>query len=405
MQFSRLGFLAGGGALGACAAVGSVRSAADAQEAMVHFPFANGDRELVAYPQKRPLILMTSRPVQLETPTELINQFGFTPNDAFFVRWHLAGVPTRIDVNAFRINIHGLVDKPLELTLDQLQSFESVDINAVCQCSGNSRGFFTPRVPGGQWGNGAVGNAKWTGVRLADVLKRAGVQAGAVQVRFNGAETPVLPTTPDFMKSLDIEHALDPNILIAYRMNDELLPVLNGFPVRLIVPGWYSTYWVKMLNDIEVLDHVDDNFWMKTAYRIPANDCGCVEPGSTGFKTVPINKLTVRSFITNIADGAKVPGGKSLTAIGVAFDSGAGIARVQFSIDGGKTRNDALLGPDAGNFGFRQFTTSFVPDSGASYTLISYAISNSGEEQRVEPLWNPAGYLLNAPIPVNITAT
>ncbi|HTV73991.1 MAG TPA: molybdopterin-dependent oxidoreductase [Candidatus Acidoferrales bacterium] len=357
------------------------------------------------YPQKRPLMLLTSRPVQLETPMELINQFGFTPNDAFFVRWHLAGVPTRIDVNAFRINVHGLVEKPLELSLADLATFDSVDINAVCECSGNSRGFFSPRVPGGQWGNGAVGHAKWTGVRLADVLKRAGVQAGAVQVRFNGAETPVLPTTPDFMKSLDVDHAMDPNVIIAYRMNDELLPVLNGFPVRLIVPGWYATYWVKMLDDIEVLDHTDDNFWMKTAYRIPDNDCGCVEPGTTGFKTVPINKLTVRSFITNIQDGAKVPGGQPVTIIGVAFDSGSGIARVQYSTDGGQTRNDALLGDDIGNFAFRQWTASFVPESGSSYTLVSYAISNAGEEQRIAPRWNPSGYMLNTPIAVNVTAT
>ncbi len=148
-----------------------------------------------------------------------------------------------------------------------------------------------------------MGNARWSGVRLRDVLDRAGVKAGAVQVRFNGLDEPVVDGAPDFMKSLDIDHARDGEVMIAYAMNGEQLPLLNGFPLRLIVPGWYSTYWVKMLSDIEVLDHADDQYWMKTAYRIPDTPNADVKPGATGFKTVPISRMNPRSLVTNLADG------------------------------------------------------------------------------------------------------
>ena len=151
---------------------------------------------------------------------------------------------------------------------------------AVNQCSGNSRGFFEPRVPGGEWANGAMGNARWTGVRLRDVLDRAGVKAGAVQVRFKGLDEPVVAEAPHFMKSLDIDHARDGEVMIAYAMNGEQLPLLNGFPLRLVVPGWYATYWVKMLNDIEVLDQPDDNYWTKTAYTIPDTPHANIKPGA-----------------------------------------------------------------------------------------------------------------------------
>ena len=177
-------FLIGGTAFGSALLVG-----APALAQTVTLPFANGTRPVAAYPQKRPLIVMTTRPVQLETPMSIFNEGEFTPNDAFFVRWHLAGVPTDIDVNAFRINVHGLVSSPLQVSVADLKSsYDSIEIAAVCECSGNSRGFFNPRVAGGQWGNGAMGNALWKGVRLRDILTKAGIGAGAVQVRFNGAE-------------------------------------------------------------------------------------------------------------------------------------------------------------------------------------------------------------------------
>ena len=221
--------------------------------------------------------------------------------------------------------------------MTEILTLPRVEIAAVNQCSGNSRGFFQPRVAGGEWGNGAMGNARWTGVRLKDVLDRAGVKAGAVQVRFNGLDEPVVPDGPDFMKSLAIDHARDGEVMIAYAMNGEQLPLLNGFPLRLVVPGWYATYWVKMLNDIEVLDQPDDNFWMKTAYTIPDTPHADMKPGQTGVKMVPINRMVPRSFITNIKSRRNRAGGQPTLVRGIAFGGDSGVARVEFSSDGGKT--------------------------------------------------------------------
>ena len=308
------------------AAAGKVVPAAASES--VNLPFGNGERPLVAYPGKRPLIVLTSRPPQLETPFSVFDEGLFTPNDAFFVRYHLADVPLTIDPDAFRLSIQGRVDTPLSLSLTELRnSFEPVEIAAVNQCSGNSRGFFEPRVAGGQLANGALGNARWKGVPLKALLAKAGVQAGAVQVSFQGLDRPVLPETPTFIKALDLDHALDGEVMIAYAMNGENLPWLNGFPIRLIVPGCYGTYWVKHLNDIRVLDAPLDSFWMKTAYLIPNNACACTEPGKAPTSTVPIGRFNVRSFLTNIAEGATVHANSNLNLRGIAFDGGYGISR------------------------------------------------------------------------------
>jgi DMSO/TMAO reductase YedYZ molybdopterin-dependent catalytic subunit len=367
-------------------------------------PFENGHRELVAYPQKREMILLTSRPVQLETPFSIFDAGVITPNDAFFVRWHLAGVPTSIDPSAYKLQVHGRVNAPLSYSLDDLRvQFDPVEITAVCECSGNSRGFFTPRVPGGQWGNGAMGNDKWRGARLKDVLAKSGVKAGAVQVRFNGMDEPALPQTPDFAKSLDIDLATGDDVIVAYAMNGEPLPLLNGYPVRLVVPGYFATYWVKMLNDVEVLDRPDDGYWMKTAYRIPADPCGCMLPG-TKVPTVPVSRLSVRSFITNLRDGQKVRADQRIGVRGIAFDSGYGIQTVLFSSDGGAHWAPARLGPDEGRYSFRSWTASFVASSGTPYALQSLAVNAIGEAQRTIPVWNSAGYLRNSIETVHVTS-
>ncbi len=199
-----------------------------------------------------------------------------------------------------------------------------------------------------------MGNARWRGVPLKTVLDMAGVQAGAKQVTFDGMDGPVSDKTPDFVKALDIDHARDGEVMLAYGMNGDDLPFLNGFPLRLIVPGYYGTYWVKHLNEITVIDSVFDGFWMKSAYRIPDTPCNCVEPGTAPKATIPINRFTVRSFITNVADGAKLKAGKTALK-GIAFDGGKGIKEVAVSIDGGKTWTPAKLGKDLGKYSFREW--------------------------------------------------
>jgi hypothetical protein len=313
-------------------------------------------------------------------------------------------MPTEIDPAKYTISVRGRVKTPLTLTLDNLEKdFEPVEITAVCQCSGNSRGFFEPRVPGGEWANGAMGNAVWKGARLRDILEKAGIEADAVQVRFNGLDEAPIADTPDFIKSLDIDFARSHDIVVAYAMNGEPLPLLNGFPVRLVVAGYYATYWVKMLSDIEVINEVDQNFWMSKAYRIPADPCGCMEPGQQ-VKTVPINRMTVRSFITSPGEGARVRAGQEVTVKGVAFDGGYGVQRVLFSANGGKSWREARLGKDLGRYSFREWQSGFMAKPGRRYKLQCMAVNGIGESQRLTPRWNSGGYLRNVIETVNVKA-
>ena len=365
-------------------------------------PFGNGERPLVKYPQKRPMIGLTSRPPQLETPFSVFNDGVITPNDAFFVRYHLAGIPLQIDPAKHTIQIGGLVDKPLTLTMADLKRMPSAEIVAVNQCSGNSRGFSEPRVGGGQLGNGAMGNARWRGVPLKAVLALAGLQNSAKQVVFNGLDTAVLEKTPDFVKALEIAHANDGEVMLAYQMNGQDLPLLNGFPVRLVVPGYYGTYWIKHLSHITVIDTVFDGFWMKSAYRIPDNDCAFVEPGTAPKVTVPIGRFNVRSFITSLADGGKVKAGAQ-TLKGIAFDGGTGIERVDVSADDGRTWTPARLGTDLGKYSFREWTHRVQLEAG-SHRLKVRAISEGGKSQLDTAPWNPSGYMRNVIETYNVTA-
>jgi sulfite dehydrogenase (cytochrome) subunit A len=238
---------------------------------------------------------------------------------------------------------------------------------------------------------------------LKDVLEKAGVAAGARQVIFNGLDGPLIPQTPDFVKALDIDQALDGECLLAYEMNGEDLPWLNGFPLRLVVPGHFGTYWVKHLNEITVLDEVYKGFWMDPAYRIPANECACVEPGGKVGKSVPITRFNVRSFITSLAEGAEVKAGQGITVKGIAFDGGYGIRQVLFSEDGGKNWREADLGKDLGKYSFREWTISFKPKAGAQSLKVK-ATNRIGQSQPMEPLWNPAGYMRNVVETINVKA-
>ena len=382
-MIDRRALLKQSGAVMAALGTASVFDPLSALADTVKLPFDNGERPLVKYPQKRPMIGLTSRPPQLETPFSVFNDGAITPNDAFFVRYHLAGIPLEIDPDTFTVEVKGKVDKPLKLSLAELKRMPSVEIVAVNQCSGNSRGFFEPRVAGGQLGNGAMGNARWKGVTLKAVLDRAGVQKDARQVTFNGLDTAIVDKTPDFVKALDIDQARDGEVMLAYAMNGQDLPFLNGFPLRLVVPGYYGTYWVKHLSEITVIDSVFDGFWMKTAYRIPDNDCNCTPPGTPPKTTIPIGRFTVRSFITSVADGAKVAAGQQIVLKGIAFDGGTGIKEVAVSTDDGKSWTPAKLGQDLGKYSFREWQLPVTLAAGP-HALKVRATSNGGQTQPID---------------------
>jgi DMSO/TMAO reductase YedYZ molybdopterin-dependent catalytic subunit len=388
-------FLRGAGAVIAAAGSFSLRGLAATESQ----PFANGTRDLVAYPQKRPLMRITSRPPHLETPFSVFNDGVITPNDAFFVRYHLANIPLSVDSGAYRLKVHGNVDTELSLSLGDLRRIGSpAQIVAVNQCSGNSRGYSTPRVFGAQLGNGSMGNARWVGVPLRAVLQKAGVMAGSKQVTFNGLDSPVLPSTPDFIKALDIDVAMHPDMLLAWSMNGTEIPLLNGYPLKLIVPGYFGTYWVKHLSDIEVLDAPfsgHDAFFMTTAYRLPDNECNCVAPGTTPAKTTPISRLKVRSFITSLANNAKLQVGHRTLVKGIAFDGGSGIQKVELSEDGGMQWREATLGKNLGKYSFREWSAPITPAQRGSMELRVRATTLSGETQPSVATWNPAGYARN----------
>ena len=378
-------------------------------ETMTELPLPGGPDArpiTTAFPQKGAMILQRTRPPLLETPFEVFDKGVFTPSDQFYVRWHWAVIPTDIDTGKFALTVRGHVNQTLSLSLnDILHGLPSVELAAVNQCSGNSRGFFQPRVPGGEWANGAMGNALWTGVRLKDVLDKAGVKPGAVQVRFKGLDEPVVSDAPHFMKSLDIDHARDGEVMIAYAMNGEQLPLVNGFPLRLVVPGWYATYWVKMLSDIEVLDQPDTNYWTKVAYTIPDTPHASIKPGETGVKMIPINRMVPRSFVTNIPSGQKVKAATQTGLRGIAFGGDCGVAKVDYSIDGGQSwqpgaaREGRRVNTASGS-GRRRFT---LPSPGA-YSVMTRCTNSNGVAQPDTPNWNPAGFMRNVVESVDLVA-
>lgn len=355
----------------------------------------------VTEPQKVPLILLTERPVQLETPRHYFRT-AFTPNEAFYVRWHLDGIPNAVDLKEWKLNIEGNVNKPMALSFAELmQKFKPVSVAAVNQCSGNSRSRLQPRVPGGQWGHGAMGNAMWTGVRLRELLDMAGVKSGSVQVQFQGLETGKGPKglgSNLFLKSLDLRDAILDECLVAYLMNGEPLPMLNGFPVRLVAPGYFATYWMKCLTWIRVLDKADENFWMKTGYRVPDTPRGNTTPEDVKagkVKTVPIGRMPVRSFLVSPDGASKIPAGMTTTLRGIAFSGFSRVNRVEISDDGGKSWANAELGEDHGAYSFRTWEAPWTPKVPGRHTLAARATDEKGNSQTDEPVWNAGGYLWN----------
>ena len=353
-------------------------------------------QELWVKPEgKDSMLLLTDRPPNIETPLKYFLQ-DYTPNKVFFVRWHLSGLPASVNIDTFRLRVGGNVTKEVALSLNDLKTkFTPFTITALCQCSGNSRSFFDPRVPGGQWKNGAMGNAKWTGVKLKDVLAYAGAKKDSKDVSFDGLDVPPMPTIPDFVKSLSYDHANDGEVMIAYEMNGEPLPLLNGYPLKLVVPGWFATYWVGMLSNIQVLAKPFEGFWMKKAYLIPKGaPNGNERPDSLATNLEPINVMDVRSLFVSPEPGQAVTAGRQTDVQGVAFDGGYGITKVELSSDSGKTWLPATLGPDLGKYSWRHWHYSFTPMRKGDYYLQVNATNAKGQTQPMHQ-WNRSGFMRN----------
>lgn len=344
-------------------------------------------------PGKKPLIKLTYRPPNYEAPLAYLRT-AITPNDEFFIRYHLADIP-QVDASTWKLNIGGEGAKgDLQIGLDDLKRLPAFEVAAVCQCAGNRRGLFQPHVAGVQWGFGAMGCARWKGARLKDVLGLVGLNKGAVEVVLDGADGPVVDSTPDLVKSLPVWKAIEETTLVAYEMNGEPLPRWNGFPARIVVPGWTATYWVKHITRITAVTRPFDGYWMKTAYRIPVGKFPLVARfvSQETAVTTPITEIVVNSLITSPNDGARVKAGSNTAISGIAWDGGYGIRSVEISADNSKSWMQAVLGENPGKFAFRTWSHEFTPERRGKLALTARATNEIGQTQTQELIPNPAGY-------------
>ena len=351
----------------------------------------DGAAAMETLPGKKPLIKLSYRPPNYESPLDYFDT-PITPNDRFYVRYHLSNIPS-IDAKTYKIAVGGDgANGQAEITFDELKKFPAYEVVAVNQCSGNRRGLSKPHVPGVQWGYGAMGCARWKGARLKDLLDRVGLKKEAIEIAFNGADGPAFDKTPDFVKSLPLWKSIDESTLVAYEMNGEPLPHFNGYPARLIVPGWTGTYWMKHLVAVNALTRPQGGFWMNPAYRIPLGEFPIVARfvSQETATTTPITEMVVNSLITSHVDGAQVAVGEVMVR-GLAWDGGYGIRTVEASTDGGQSWTAAMLGDDLGRYAFRPW--SFVlPAKLGENTVMVNATNKIGQTQTAALLFNPAGY-------------
>jgi DMSO/TMAO reductase YedYZ molybdopterin-dependent catalytic subunit len=300
-------------------------------------------------------------------------------------------VPERVDLASWKLNVDGEVNQPLTLTMDDLKKLPRVEQVSVLECAGNGRSFYQPPVPGTQWAFGAVGNGRWTGVRLRDVLAKAGLKDSARHLLLDGYDV-ALGAMPKFQRTITVEKAMDPDTLLAYEMNGAELPQEHGFPVRVIVPGWASDSWVKWLRHVQVLDHEFEGFWMKTAYRHPTH---AVTPGASvdPAEMVPVTDLNIKSVIATPAAGLIKRGKVRIS--GAAWSNSSPVTHVDISVDGGESWRPAHLGKDHSRYAWRLFYYDWTAANG-NHTLMARATNATGQTQPVDAAWNPSGYLWNA---------
>ena len=333
------------------------------------------------------LIVRSSRPQDLETQVSAFTK-DFTPNDVFFVRSHFG--PPQMDLSSWRLTLEGAVEKPLSLTLPELRRIGNTAKPSVLQCAGNGRALFRPRVAGAQWEKGALGQALWRGVKLSDLLERAGLKPEAKFVTFIPGDHPMAASVPRFLRSIPLEKAqLD--VLLAWEMNGAQLPLLHGAPLRAVVPGWAGDHWIKWLRGIHVSEREDPGFYMQTAYKFPTSP---LAPGEKPKEMKTLTVFPVKSLIARPVAGATLAAGTQVVQ-GVAFGGTGPIARLEVSLDGGQTWQEAKLDrmPEPGAWQRWRFSWKAMP---GSYVLRSRATDSAGETQPREPRWNPGGYLYNA---------
>ncbi len=336
------------------------------------------------------MIVRTERPLNLESASPSLDSW-LTPIDEFFVRSH-HGAPA-VDLSPWEISVEGLVDRPLKLSLKDLEAVESTTRFGVLQCAGNGRSLYRPRMPGITWERGAVGHAEWAGVQLAQLLKDAGVKPEAAHVHFVGGDVPPNPKTPAFLRSIPLDRAQDPDTLIALRMNGELLPVLHGGPARLVVPGWAANNWSKWVRKIVVSAQEAPGVYMQSGYRMARHP---VAPGVNPDPSdlVPVTWMNVKSLITSPSPDAALGLGRHEVR-GVAWTGKGHVVKVEVSSDQDPTWRVAELIGEPRQGSWRQFKIAWDAPSRGKYVLRARATDSEGEVQPEVSPWNKSGYLWN----------
>jgi DMSO/TMAO reductase YedYZ molybdopterin-dependent catalytic subunit len=334
------------------------------------------------------MIIHSRKPEDYEMPLDGFLQ-AITPVESFYVRSH--HYTPQVDGERYSLKVSGEVTSPISLTLADLKKMPRVELIGVMECAGNGRAFYNPRMPGLQWTYGGVGNGRWTGVRLADVLKRAGIKGSAKHIMFDGADVPV-GTMPKFQRSIPVDKALAPDTMLAFQMNGQALTAAHGFPLRVIVPGWGGDAWVKWLTGITVLDREFDGFFMKTGYRHPGKG---VPPGSTvdPSQMKPVEAIRVKSVIATPRDNQFIGQGPTRIA-GAAWSGEVPLQKVEISLDGGRTWQLARLTSSNGRWAWQTWDFTWQAKPG-SYRIMARATDASGATQPFEQEWNPSGYLWN----------
>ena len=340
-----------------------------------------------------PLTVRVARPFDAETPVREFTSW-LTPNERFFVRSHF-GPPDadRVQPDTWRLAVKGLVKDGLSLSLKDLQQFEAVTLTAVLQCSGNGRAHHRPKAPGVQWERGAVGNAQWTGVRLRDVLQRAGVKPQGLHVQFQGADRPVVATVPLFTRSIPLAKAFHPDTLLAYEMNGRPVPLLHGAPVRVMTPGWMAESCMKWLTEITVRADESPGYYMQQAYRMPETS---IQPGSglPGTAMIPVEQMVVKSLIAAPGEGDMLRKGP-VTIQGVAWAGDVLVTQVEVSCDDGLTWEPARFIGDEQPYAWRQWQYIWQAKAAGPTAILCRATDERGERQPEKSSWNPGGFLWN----------
>jgi DMSO/TMAO reductase YedYZ molybdopterin-dependent catalytic subunit len=344
-----------------------------------------------AAPTEPELIERNHWPEHWETSLEGLGRAYFTSNELFFVRSHFP-VP-EVDASTWRLEVTGLVEQPLSLSLSDLKRLPQVDGVHALECAGNGRGLFKlPNTAGTQWEHGAVGNARWAGPLLSTLLYHADVKPEAKHIWFEAADRAPLPDVPPFLRSIPIEKALG-DTLLALRMNASPLPRRHGAPARIVVPGWFGMASTKWVTRIRAEATPSDNHWIARGYRY-------VYPGEDPAAAPPVQEVKVKSIITWPLEGSRLPAGLAHFA-GFAWGGPSGVRLVELSLDEGQNWRPVFLAPETSPTAWREWSLDLPAGSHQRLTVMVRAIDGNGQQQPLEARANASGYGNNSIHKVN----